>query len=322
MERKLGSCGKEDLISIIMPAYNAEKYIGKAIESVLYQTYSFFEFIVVDDGSTDNTAEIVMSYSDSRIRLIKHRGNLGVAEARNTALREASGKWCAAIDADDLWLPERLEKLTEIAGKDESCFVADDHMVFVERANRVKKIGSLLEFFHKMHFADDVCVMSFSDYVRYGAPLIHPVFPIRVVRENGLQYRREFVPAEDLDFHFQLFRRGLRLKITKNAYYLYRMNSGSLTAQEPTRSSSNVIRFQLTQAGLSKDERFFLARLLEKSRTNFIYSDFVYRLKRREIAKALRLIAENPLILLLVLVKLPVSARFRLRTFFGKVKAL
>jgi Glycosyltransferases involved in cell wall biogenesis len=85
----------QELVSVVMPAYNAEKYIGEAIQSVLNQTYRNFELIIVDDGSTDKTWEKIQSYNDSRITAIRHQQNKGVAEARNTSLDIAKGKWVA-----------------------------------------------------------------------------------------------------------------------------------------------------------------------------------------------------------------------------------
>ncbi|MGC8559494.1 MAG: glycosyltransferase [Phycisphaerae bacterium] len=97
------------LVSIITPAYNAGAYIVDAIESVLDQTYPFFEMIVVDDGSTDDTAEKVQAIDDPRIDLIR-QANAGVAAARNRAMESAQGTYFAFLDADDLALPQRLEK--------------------------------------------------------------------------------------------------------------------------------------------------------------------------------------------------------------------
>ena len=77
---------KEPLVSIMMPAYNAGKYIGRAIESVLAQTYENWELIIVDDCSTDNTYEIAASYKDPRIRILRHEQNMGVGPSRNDAL--------------------------------------------------------------------------------------------------------------------------------------------------------------------------------------------------------------------------------------------
>src|SRR5262249_61710555 len=99
-----------DLVSIIMPAYNAGKYIADSIQSVLAQTYSDWELIVVDDGSTDNTATVVQQFvtRDSRIKyFFQENGRLG--KARNTGIKNASGSLIAFLDSDDLWLETQLE---------------------------------------------------------------------------------------------------------------------------------------------------------------------------------------------------------------------
>ena len=98
------------LVSIIMPSYNTASFIKETIQSVLNQTYSKWELIIVDDCSTDNTDEVLEYIKDSRIRYFKNDKNLGAAVSRNKALREARGQWIAYLDSDDLWMPEKLEK--------------------------------------------------------------------------------------------------------------------------------------------------------------------------------------------------------------------
>lgn len=100
-----------NLVSIIMPSYNTAQYIEKTIKSVLDQTYTNWELIIVDDCSTDNTDEVVKNYlTDKRIKYLKNEQNSGAAVSRNRALREAKGQWIAFLDSDDLWMPEKLEK--------------------------------------------------------------------------------------------------------------------------------------------------------------------------------------------------------------------
>ncbi len=96
----------EPTVSVVIPAYNAERYIGETLESVLAQTYRDFEVVVVDDGSTDGTREIVRNYGEP-VRLVE-QPNSGPAAARNRGIREARGRFIAFIDADDLWHPEKL----------------------------------------------------------------------------------------------------------------------------------------------------------------------------------------------------------------------
>lgn len=100
------------LVSIIMAAYNAEKTIGLAIESVLKQTYPDFELLVVNDCSDDGTEALVRTYieQDERIRLISNEENRGVSYTRKHGLQEAKGAWIAILDSDDVWVPEKLEK--------------------------------------------------------------------------------------------------------------------------------------------------------------------------------------------------------------------
>ena len=100
-----------ELVSIIMPSYNTSEYVEESIKSVLNQTYTNWELIIVDDCSTDNSEEIIKQFThDARIRFFKNEKNSGAAISRNFALREAKGKWIAFLDSDDLWEPEKLEK--------------------------------------------------------------------------------------------------------------------------------------------------------------------------------------------------------------------
>lgn len=99
-----------ELVSVVMPSYNTGNYIAESIRSVLAQTYSNWELIIVDDCSADDTDTVVAEFLDSRIKYIKNETNSGAAASRNRALREAKGRWIAFLDSDDLWHPQKLEK--------------------------------------------------------------------------------------------------------------------------------------------------------------------------------------------------------------------
>lgn len=100
-----------DLVTIIMPSYNTGRFIKETIESVLAQSYTTWELIIVDDCSNDNTDDVVNPYlTDGRIHYIKNDINSGAAVSRNRALREAKGKWIAFLDSDDLWEPDKLQR--------------------------------------------------------------------------------------------------------------------------------------------------------------------------------------------------------------------
>ena len=105
----------DGLVSVITSVYNSGRYISKAIESVLAQTYQNWELLITDDGSTDGTIVIVESYvaKDSRIRLLRHDVNSGPGAARNTSLKNAQGRYVAFLDSDDYWMPDKLERQLE-----------------------------------------------------------------------------------------------------------------------------------------------------------------------------------------------------------------
>lgn len=102
-------------VSVIMPAYNAEKFIEEAVRSVMAQTYENWELIIIDDCSKDRTAEIAeaLSKEDKRIVFLRNENNMGVAKTRNRGLERASGDYAALLDSDDIWLSEKLEKQLE-----------------------------------------------------------------------------------------------------------------------------------------------------------------------------------------------------------------
>lgn len=132
-----------DVVSIIMPSYNTAKYIGESIESVQSQTYPYWELLIVDDCSTDNTDEIVEKYLyDKRIRYIKNEKNSGAAVSRNHALREAKGKWIAFLDSDDLWYPEKLEKQIKFMEDNGYHFSYTNYIIIDEDSNPNGKIVS------------------------------------------------------------------------------------------------------------------------------------------------------------------------------------
>ncbi len=119
----------KDLVSIIMPSYNTAEYISETINSVLNQTYTDWELIIVDDYSTDNTDDVVSSFKDERIIYFKNEKNSGAAVSRNRALREAKGKWIAFLDSDDLWHPQKLEKQLRFMKENDLDFTYTDYRI-------------------------------------------------------------------------------------------------------------------------------------------------------------------------------------------------
>ena len=126
---------EEELVSIIMPSYNTGKFIQETINSVINQTYSNWELIIVDDCSTDNTDEIVKNINDSRIVYLKNGKNNGAAVGRNKALKEAKGRWIAFLDSDDLWVPQKLEKQIKFMKENNYYFSYTNYIEIDENSN-------------------------------------------------------------------------------------------------------------------------------------------------------------------------------------------
>ena len=147
--------------SVIIPAYNAEKSIERSISSVLDQSYESFEIIVVNDGSTDNTEEIIKRLNNDKIKIISQK-NQGVSVARNVGIKNSNNTYICFLDADDAWLPNHLEVLSNLIEKykNESFFVTGYKMLFLD--GREKTINASIN-------EDDYLETNlFSAYQRYG----------------------------------------------------------------------------------------------------------------------------------------------------------
>ncbi|MBA4321165.1 MAG: glycosyl transferase, partial [Flavobacterium sp.] len=209
----------EPKISVLMPAYNAEKYIAEAIESILNQTFKDFEFIIVDDCSTDKTWEIIQEYTkkDERIVALKNEKNLGIAGNRNKLIGMAKGKYIVWQDADDISFPERLNH--------QHCFMEENREVGI--------CGGWLEFFDdsgktsvRKYKTDDAnirkTIFRFSPVAQPGA-----IIRKKVIDEVG-QYDLNYPPAEDLDMSFRI---GKEYKFAnlQEAVIKYRENKAGAT---------------------------------------------------------------------------------------------
>lgn len=179
----------------MMPAYNAERYIGQAIESVLAQSYRYWELVIVDDGSTDRTADITRRYTDPRIKLI-HQANGGEASARNTALGNMNGEFLAFLDSDDLFLPHHLESTVGyLSGHDEMDGVYTDGYYIDQAENRLQTLSSRRRgpfegrLFEQVVFASDV----------FGPPVC-VVLRTRLIHSYGLKFDENIMIGPDWDF--------------------------------------------------------------------------------------------------------------------------
>jgi glycosyltransferase involved in cell wall biosynthesis len=138
------------IASVVIPAYNRAGTINRAIQSVLAQTFEDYELIVVDDGSSDTTRQIVQSIKDDRVKMIIHERNSGAAAARNTGMQAARGKYIAWLDSDDEWLPQKMEAqldtLRKAPSQFKACYTAyervekDLTVVYIPRTNEARSV--------------------------------------------------------------------------------------------------------------------------------------------------------------------------------------
>lgn len=174
-------------VSILMPAYNVEKYVAEAIDCIFAQTFEDFELLVLDDCSTDNTEEIVRSYSDKRIRHIRHKQNMGLANNLNVGLKLARGRYIARMDGDDISLPERLQ--TQID--------------FLEAHPDIDLCSCGLQMFGM----EDTVWIRESDpedvkiTMMFYSPILHAtsVWRRESFEKHNLYYNQDMFPAEDYD---------------------------------------------------------------------------------------------------------------------------
>ena len=181
-------------ISILMPVYNAEKFIKKTIVSVLSQSFVDFEFIIVDDGSIDNSFEIISSFKDERIKYFRNERNSGIVFSLNKALEIAKGEYIARIDADDICTEDRLKLQFDFLEENKNVGVCSGHIQYID-SNDVEGLSV------EMPVSFEECKIKFL----FGNPVIHPASMFRkdlALKVGG--YTAGMEPAEDYDFWLKL----------------------------------------------------------------------------------------------------------------------
>jgi len=302
---------KKPLVSIMMPAYNAGKYIRRAIQSVLVQTYENWELIIVDDCSTDNTYEIAASYKDPRIRILRHEQNMGVGPSRNDALSASSGQWVAVLDADDEWLPERLDRLMKETERREDLFLSDLVTKCFDRD------GSLIPWkvIHASGLVGEghAAIVGIEDFLKAGCILLKPLFPMSAVRNFQLCFE-DFHIGEDLDFWVQLFHAGLKLKLIGETYYFYRLTPGSLTSNKHKAYLDLLLVYEkwITQERTSPAERELWTKLKAKTEERLRYEPFANSLKSRRFSEAIRIAFSDPRVLVTFVKGIPSMLSYRI----------
>ncbi len=319
-------------VSVIIPAYNTEAYIELAIESALGQTEKNIEVIVVDDGSTDATAEVARGFPDKRLKVLVNQQNLGVSGARNRALREAKGKWVAVLDSDDWYAPERLEKLLQVAYAKDADLIADD--LYLMRDSEKSPVTTLLrkngEQTNKIRQIDSISfveieVTTFEQ--RRGVlslALTKPIVKRDFLIQHGIKYDETIEVGEDFAFYLKCLLNGARFFLVPEPYYFYRKRQGSLINQSRVKHFNQSCR--LTINFLQEDKNVKnnpeLVRSLSKNlaglKKNIAYYRVVEPLKQGKLLAALIEMVRNPYFFMHFITQLPMILSRRVQYYvFG-----
>jgi glycosyltransferase involved in cell wall biosynthesis len=226
---------RDDMISVVMPVYNCERFVGAAIDSVLRQTHPKFEFIIVDDGSTDRSFEVISSYArqDRRIRVI-NQANGGIARAVNQGVEAACSDWIAIMHADDIALPQRLEVQMAQAKRRPNVVAWGGFAYHIDEKGRtlaLSKLGPTTEgeFYARFHQGEPILVIHTTAFIQKQA----------FIAAGG--YDPTFQCSEDLEFFDRLSVLGPLLAIPE-PIALYRIH-GSSNTMKRYREQRMEIRF-------------------------------------------------------------------------------
>lgn len=207
---------KLPLVTVLMPVYNAEKYVGEAIESILNQSFKNFEFIIINDGSTDRSLEIIEKYSkkDKRIKIIS-RNNKGLIFSLNEGIELSRGKYIARMDADDISILNRFELQLNVFKSKKKLAVCGGWAELIGEAK-----GTLTPV---------VSDKRIKDYLNVGSPLIHPSVMIKRSEIKETFYEKKFNGTEDYAFWVELSKQNKIFYNIPKVILKYRVLQSSIT---------------------------------------------------------------------------------------------
>lgn len=212
------------IISVVMAAYNEERLIREAVDSILNQSFGDLEFIIVNDCSTDKTPEILSEYNDSRIVLVNNEANIGLAKSLNIGIGHAKGELIARMDADDVSLPERLKLQYEYMESH------PDVDILGGQAWQIDENGQHIGEKTKPISAEDI-----SRCIEYVCPLIHPTYCVRKRVFEILHGYRDLATAQDYDFLLRAFEYGIRIENLPVKLIKYRLSPYGISYGNPLR---------------------------------------------------------------------------------------
>lgn len=220
LNNSLDSSIAKPKFSVVIPAYNASAYIIDCLNSVLAQCEPDFEVIVVNDGSTDNTAEMVSTFTDSRVHLV-HRPNGGLAAARNTGIAASRGEFIAFLDADDRWCPQKLAAHRQVLEADPTASVSYDWSVFIDMNG--KRTGLCMAQTQKLLTHEALLL---KNYLGNGSTSVVR----RLVLEQNNGFDESLARLVDHELWVRLAFKGHHFRLVPHQLTEYRIHSASFTA--------------------------------------------------------------------------------------------
>ena len=232
-------------ISVVMSVYNAEKYLRKAIDSILKQTYANFEFIIIDDCSTDGSTSIIESYNDERIKLIKNEVNMQLPASLNRGIRLSKGKYIARMDADDISLPDRFAKQINYLDKHPEVAALGGSFQSIDAD------GNKLNIYHPLRGKN------LSKYLLYPSPMPHPTVMMRrdVILKDNLFYDEKFSSAQDYDLWLRISKK-YKIDNLPDILLFYRKHNNriSISKRQEQQANTYIIFSKNSPINISYDE--------------------------------------------------------------------
>ena len=283
---------KSPKVSVITPAYNAAPYIGQAIESVQAQTLADWEMIIVDDASTDETAQVVQRYlGDTRIKFLQNEQNMGAGYTRNRALEAAQGEWIAVLDADDWFAPHRLERLVAFA-EDWAADVVGDLAICTDREGKTLHLRSWAT---RAPIPSHPFRLTPEKAIRYHAAfqyLARGAF----IQQKPIRYVPEIRKSQDTAFLYEMLIRGAQCAVVPEALYYYRIYPNTTTGHYAGDYTYNVRTYQyLAQLPEATPlQKRLLIREARWSKTYMVLYRLWRALKARDWRAAWEALREEP----------------------------
>jgi teichuronic acid biosynthesis glycosyltransferase TuaG len=237
-------------VSVLMPAYNASKYISQAIDSVRAQTYHDWELIVVDDVSSDCTCQIVQGYvdKDHRVSLIRLKENRGPAAARNVGLRSSAGRYIAFLDADDMWINNKLEVQISLLMKSDASFTFSSYYILTDGNvwGRKYTIPDLVNYEVMLKGSAIGCLTVMYDIERLG-PLLFDENPL-IERNFLLLKKGERLKHEDYRLWLSLFKSidPTQIAPVLSPLAIYRVSKSSYSSSKPYTSLHQLYTYKVS----------------------------------------------------------------------------